>query len=62
MIPIIHWFESLHLWAGALSKIRKQSAIWSEMTNLADDPKYSSVRAELSALTRTYAAKLPAPG
>lgn len=32
------------------------------MTNLADDPKYSSVRAELSALTRTYAAKLPAPG
>lgn len=31
-----------------------------EMTNLADDPKYASVRAELSGLTRQYAATLPA--
>ena len=30
-----------------------------EMTNLADDPRYASVRAELSALTRKYAAALP---
>jgi iduronate 2-sulfatase len=30
-----------------------------EMKNLADDPKYAPVRAELSALTRAYAAKLP---
>jgi arylsulfatase A-like enzyme len=29
-----------------------------EMKNLADDPKYASVRAELSALTRQYAANL----
>jgi arylsulfatase A-like enzyme len=32
-----------------------------EMTNLADDPKYAAVRAELSALTQAYAAKLPPP-
>ena len=32
-----------------------------EMNNLADDPKYASVRAELSALTRNYAAKLGKP-
>jgi iduronate 2-sulfatase len=29
-----------------------------EMKNLADDPKYASVRADLSALTRKYAARL----
>ena len=33
-----------------------------EMTNLADDPKYASVRTELTALTRKYAATLgPVP-
>ncbi len=32
-----------------------------EMKNLADDPQYAAVRAELSALTRKYAAELPAP-
>lgn len=31
-----------------------------ELKNLADDPKYSAVRAELSALTRAHAAKYPA--
>ncbi len=29
-----------------------------EMKNLADDPKYAAVKAELSALTRKYAAKM----